>query len=71
MRSALLMAIRIPHHPGDDVGLRTSWASIYSRCPSQRMIIALGLLVDDPIVAGDAIKRSLAEDHRSIVICRG
>src|SRR5260370_17810364 len=31
------------------------------------LIIALGLLVDDPVVAGDAIKRSLAEDHPSIV----
>jgi multidrug efflux pump subunit AcrB len=31
------------------------------------LIIALGLLVDDPVVAGDAIKRSLAEDHPGIV----
>src|SRR5207237_9073589 len=31
------------------------------------LIIALGLLVDDPVVAGDAIKRDLALDHPSLV----
>jgi len=31
------------------------------------LIIALGLLVDDPVVAGDSIKRMLAEDHPRIV----
>jgi multidrug efflux pump subunit AcrB len=31
------------------------------------LIIALGLLVDDPVVAGDAIKRDLAHGHPSII----
>jgi multidrug efflux pump len=31
------------------------------------LIIALGLLVDDPVVAGDAIKRDLALGHPPIV----
>src|SRR5262249_47606253 len=31
------------------------------------LIIALGLLVDDPVVAGDAIKRGLAEGHPPLV----
>src|SRR5262249_26486116 len=31
------------------------------------LIIALGLLVDDPVVAGDSIKRELGAGHRSIV----
>jgi multidrug efflux pump subunit AcrB len=31
------------------------------------LIIALGLLVDDPVVAGDAIKRDLAIGHPSLV----
>jgi multidrug efflux pump subunit AcrB len=31
------------------------------------LIIALGLLVDDPVVAGDAIKRDLAAGHSAII----
>ena len=31
------------------------------------LIIALGLLVDDPVVAGDSIKRALAEGYPSII----
>src|SRR6185503_12255470 len=31
------------------------------------LIIALGLLVDDPVVAGDAIKRSLADGQPPVV----
>src|SRR5262249_2613384 len=31
------------------------------------LIIALGLLVDDPVVAGDAIKRSLADGHGPLI----
>src|SRR5215472_7436234 len=31
------------------------------------LIIALGLLVDDPVVAGDAIKRDLALGHPPVV----
>jgi multidrug efflux pump subunit AcrB len=31
------------------------------------LIIALGLLVDDPVVAGDSIKRSLEEYHPPVI----
>ena len=31
------------------------------------LIIALGLLVDDPVIAGDSIKRTLAEGHPNII----
>ena len=31
------------------------------------MIIALGLLVDDPVIAGDSIKRALAEGQPRII----
>jgi multidrug efflux pump subunit AcrB len=31
------------------------------------LIIALGLLVDDPVVAGDAIKRDLVLGHLPLV----
>ena len=31
------------------------------------LIIALGLLVDDPVVAGDSIKRSLADSHPPVI----
>ena len=34
------------------------------------LIIALGLLVDDPVIAGDSIKRALAEGHPSIIAAR-
>ena len=56
-----------PDHPGDDVrdderlGIDLQQVSIAS------LIIALGLLVDDPVVAGDAIKRELAAGHPPVV----
>ena len=31
------------------------------------LIIALGLLVDDPVVAGDSIKRMLSEGHPPVI----
>jgi multidrug efflux pump subunit AcrB len=60
-RSALLMALSIP------VTLSMTFGMIYllgidiQQVSVASLIIALGLLVDDPVVAGDAIKRSLAE----------
>ncbi|MCB2187559.1 MAG: efflux RND transporter permease subunit [Deltaproteobacteria bacterium] len=62
-RSALLMAISIP------ITLALTFAMIYmlgldlQQVSIATLIIALGLLVDDPIVAGDAIKRDLAVGH--------
>jgi multidrug efflux pump subunit AcrB len=60
-RSALLMALSIP------ITLAMTFGMIYllgidiQQVSVASLIIALGLLVDDPVVAGDAIKRSLAE----------
>jgi multidrug efflux pump subunit AcrB len=62
-RSALLMAISIP------ITLAMTFAMVYmlgidlQQVSIATLIIALGLLVDDPIVAGDAIKRDLAAGH--------
>jgi multidrug efflux pump subunit AcrB len=62
-RSALLMALSIP------VTLSLTFGMIYllgidiQQVSVASLIIALGLLVDDPVVAGDSIKRMLAEGH--------
>src|SRR5664279_4320850 len=66
-RSALLMAISIP------ITLALTFGFIYilgidiQQVSVASLIIALGLLVDDPVVAGDAIKRMLAEGHPRII----
>jgi multidrug efflux pump subunit AcrB len=58
-RSALVMALAIP------LTLALTFASMYAlgidlqQVSIASLIIALGLLVDDPVVAGDAIKHSL------------
>ncbi len=60
-RSAVLMAISIP------ITLAMTFGAIYmigidiQQVSVASLIIALGLLVDDPVVAGDSIKRMLAE----------
>jgi multidrug efflux pump subunit AcrB len=62
-RSALLMMFAIP------ITLAMTFAMIYmlgielQQVSVATLIIALGLLVDDPVVAGDAIKRDLAAGH--------
>ena len=66
-RSALLMAISIP------VTLAMTFGSMYllgidvQQTSVATLIIALGLLVDDPVLAGDSIKRALAEGHPNII----
>src|SRR6516165_3300940 len=66
-RSALLMALSIP------VTLSLTFGMIYllgidiQQVSVASLIIALGLLVDDPVVAGDSIKRMLAEGQPRIV----
>ena len=66
-RSALLMAISIP------ITLALTFGFIYilgidiQQVSVASLIIALGLLVDDPVVAGDSIKRMLAEGHPRII----
>lgn len=60
-RAALLMMISIP------ITLAMTFGTIFmlgidvQQVSIAALIIALGLLVDDPVVAGDAIKRGLAE----------
>ncbi len=62
-RSALVMAMAIP------LTLALTFASMYAlgidlqQVSIASLIIALGLLVDDPVVAGDAIKHSLNAGH--------
>ena len=66
-RSALLMAISIP------ITLAMTFGSLYllgidiQQVSVATLIIALGLLVDDPVIAGDSIKRALAEDQPRII----
>jgi multidrug efflux pump subunit AcrB len=66
-RSALLMAISIP------ITLALTFGFIYllgidiQQVSVASLIIALGLLVDDPVVASDSIKRMLSEGQPRIV----
>ncbi len=66
-RSAVLMAISIP------ITLAMTFGTMYlvgidiQQVSVATLIIALGLLVDDPVVAGDSIKRMLAEGHPRII----
>ena len=66
-RSALLMAISMP------VTLAMTFGAMYflgvdiQQVSVATLIIALGLLVDDPVLAGDSIKRTLAEGHPNII----
>jgi multidrug efflux pump subunit AcrB len=66
-RSALLMAMAIP------ITLAMTFGTLYlmgidiQQVSVATLIIALGLLVDDPVIAGDSIKRALAEGHPNII----
>jgi multidrug efflux pump subunit AcrB len=66
-RSALLMAISMP------VTLAMTFGAMYllgidiQQVSVATLIIALGLLVDDPVLAGDSIKRTLAEGHPNMI----
>jgi multidrug efflux pump subunit AcrB len=66
-RSALLMAISIPLTLAMTFGFMAFMKVDLQQISIGSLIIALGLLVDDPVVAGDAIKRSLADRHPPIV----
>lgn len=66
-RSAVLMALSIP------ITLAMTYGMIYllgidiQQVSIATLIVALGLLVDDPVVAGDAIKRSLNDGQPNVV----
>ncbi len=66
-RSALLMAISIPVTLAMTFGMMQVLGIDLQQVSIATLIIALGLLVDDPVVAGDAIKRELAAGHKSII----
>ncbi len=59
-RTALLLALSIPITLAMTFGLMDLFGVDIQQISIASLIIALGLLVDDPVVAGDAIKHSLA-----------
>ena len=62
-RSAALMAVSIPITLAMTFGMMQILGVDLQQVSIASLIIALGLLVDDPVVAGDAIKRDLAAGH--------
>jgi multidrug efflux pump subunit AcrB len=71
-RSALLMALSIPITLAMTFGMMHVLGIDLQQVSIATLIIALGLLVDDPVVAGDAIKRALARGHpRSVAAWLG
>jgi multidrug efflux pump subunit AcrB len=58
-RSAVLMALSIPLTLAMTFGMTLALGVELHQVSIATLIIALGLLVDDPVVAGDAIKREL------------
>jgi multidrug efflux pump subunit AcrB len=66
-RSALLMALSIPITLAMTFGMLSMLGVDLQQISIGSLIIALGLLVDDPVVAGDAIKRELAAGHRPLI----
>jgi multidrug efflux pump subunit AcrB len=66
-RSALLMALSIPITLAMTFGMMYALGIDLQQISIASLIIALGLLVDDPVVAGDAIKRDLAIGHPPVV----
>jgi len=59
-RSALLLAISIPLTLAMTFGMMHALGIDLQQVSIATLIIALGLLVDDPVVAGDAIQREVA-----------
>jgi len=59
-RSALVMALAIPITLAMTFGMISLLGIDIQQISVASLIIALGLLVDDPVVAGDAIKREIA-----------
>jgi multidrug efflux pump len=62
-RSALLLSLSIPLTLAMTFGMMAVLGIDLQQVSIASLIIALGLLVDDPVVAGDAIKRDLAHGH--------
>ncbi|HXU08106.1 MAG TPA: efflux RND transporter permease subunit [Blastocatellia bacterium] len=66
-RSALLMALAIPITLAMTFGFMQILKIDLQQISIATLIIALGLLVDDPVVAGDSIKRELGAGHPPII----
>src|SRR5262245_37611995 len=66
-RSALLMALSMPLTLLMTFGMMYALGIDLQQVSVASLIIALGLLVDDPVVAGDAIKRQLAAGQPSVI----
>lgn len=66
-RSAALMALSMPITLLMTFGMMHALGLDLQQISIASLIIALGLLVDDPVVAGDAIKRQLAHGQPSII----
>jgi multidrug efflux pump subunit AcrB len=66
-RSAAVLAMSIPLTLFMTYGVMFLLGIDLQQISIASLIIALGLLVDDPVVAGDAIKRDLALGHPPIV----
>ncbi|HKC85318.1 MAG TPA: efflux RND transporter permease subunit [Blastocatellia bacterium] len=66
-RSAALMAISMPVTLLMTFGMMRVLGLDLQQVSVVSLIIALGLLVDDPVVAGDAIKRELAAGQPSVI----
>ena len=66
-RSALLLAISIPLTLAMTFGMMALLGIDLQQISIASLIIALGLLVDDPVVAGDAIKRDLDHGHPPVI----
>jgi multidrug efflux pump subunit AcrB len=66
-RSALLMALSIPITLAMTFGFAYMLGIDLQQVSIATLIIALGLLVDDPVVAGDAIKRSMTDGEPPVV----
>lgn len=62
-RSAVLMATSIPITLAMTFAMMSLLGIDLQQVSIASLIIALGLLVDDPVVAGDAIRRELAAGH--------
>ena len=62
-RSAILMALSIPITLFMTFGMMHMLGIDLQQVSIATLIVALGLLVDVPVVAGDAIKRHMAEGH--------
>ncbi|MBM4397152.1 MAG: efflux RND transporter permease subunit, partial [Deltaproteobacteria bacterium] len=66
-RSATLMALSIPLTLAMTFGMMHVCGVDVQQVSIASLIIALGLLVDDPVVAGDAVKRELAAGRSPVV----